>query len=74
MREDLREQALRVLPQDIDFGDIDEYPPEEFGEGDGEFDNENNAYDDGSDPQRAFYNKNNLLKDPMFGKGRNMIK
>ena len=59
MREDLREQALRVLPDDIDFGDIEE---------------EENAYNDHSTPQEIYNSKNKFLKDPMTGKGRNMLK
>lgn len=59
MREDLREQALRVLPDDIDFGDIDE---------------EDNAYNDQSAPQEIYNAKNKFLKEPMMGKGRNMLK
>jgi hypothetical protein len=61
MREDLREQALRVLPDDIDFGDIDE--------------NEGSAYEDANQQPEPFYNsKHNFMKDPMTGKGRNNLK
>lgn len=59
LREDLREQALRVLPDDIDFGDIDE---------------DGNAYDDGAAQPEPYYNfKSAGLKNPMH-KGRNMTK
>lgn len=59
IREDLREQALRVLPDDLDFNDLEE---------------DINAYDDKNN-QDAFKNhKDKLLKDQMFGKGRNMTK
>ena len=61
MREDLREQALRVLPDDIDFGEIDE--------------NEANAYEDANQQPEPFYNaKHNFMKEPMSGKGRNNLK
>lgn len=59
MREDLREQALGVLPDDIDFGDIDEEP---------------NAYDDNESSDALNNPKNKLLNNGMFHKGRNMTK
>lgn len=57
MSEELREQALRVLPDDIDFGDFDE---------------DENAYDDNAPQNVAYNSKNKLLNNPMFTKGRNM--
>jgi hypothetical protein len=59
IREDLREQALRVLPDDLDFNDLEE---------------EINAYDDENNKDSLSHSKNKLPKEQMFSKGRNMIK
>lgn len=60
MREELREQALRVLPDDIDFGDTEE---------------DANAYEENV-PQNEAYNnlRSTGLNNPMSSKGRNATK
>ena len=60
MREDLREQALRVLPDDINFGDLED---------------PDNAYDDGAEQaDNPMYNlKSASLNNPV-NKGRNVTK